>query len=95
MAPVTKETILKKLETLYWSVFNDSKWHIALWVAERQGKNIDLFEKPCLPEVTRIEDMTEPQLRDFMDALEKFYPELKHPPPPCIGGIGRSLKNPF
>ena len=78
MAPVTKETILKKLETLYWSVFNDSKWHIALRVAERQGRNMNL----CLPEGTRIEDMTEQQLRDFMGALEKFYPEVKHPPPP-------------
>jgi hypothetical protein len=82
MLPLTKGSVLKKLETIYWHAFNDKKWHVALQVAELLGKNSGLFEKQRLPEVTRIADMTEEQLRDFIEALEKLDPELKHPPPP-------------
>ena len=82
MVSVTKDTILKKLETLYWSAFHGGKWHIALQVLELQGKNIGMFEKPCLSEVMRITGMTEQRGRDFTDAREKLDPELTHPPPP-------------
>ena len=83
MAPVTKHAILKKLETLYWSAFHGGKWHIALQVVELQGKNIGMFEKPCLSEVMRITGMTEQQWRDVTDARQRLDPEVTHPPPPA------------
>ena len=87
MAPVTKDTILKKLETLYWSAFHGGNGHIALQVLEWQGKNMGMFEKPYLSEVMRTEvmritGMAEQRGRDFTDARERLDPELTHPPPP-------------
>jgi len=79
---MTKDTILEKLETIYQHAFNDNKWHIALQVAKLQAKYVDLFEKQPLSEGTPIKDMTEQQLIDLLDALEKFNPELKYPPSP-------------
>lgn len=81
MTLMSKENVLKKLEAIYWHAFNDKKWHVVLQVIELLGRKSGLFEKQRLPEVTRIADMTEEQLRDFMEALEKLDPELKHPPP--------------
>lgn len=74
----TKEHILKMLETIYWHAFNNHKWHAALQAAVLLGRNVGMFEKQRLPEVTRIADMTEQQLRDFIEALEKLDPELKN-----------------
>jgi hypothetical protein len=79
MASITKN-ILKKLAAFYGSAFHDGNWHIALQVAERQGKNGGMFEKPHLSEVTRIKNMRERQ--DLIDAWERLDPELTHPPPP-------------
>lgn len=80
MPSMTKDTILEKLEIIYQRAFNDNKWHIALQVAKLQAKYVDLFQKPPLPDVIPIKDMTEEQLIDLLDALERLNPELKHPP---------------
>ena len=93
MAPVTKHAILKKLETLYRSVFHDGKWHIALQMAERQGKNRGMFATRHLPAITRIAGMTEQRRRDLTDARERLDPELTHPPPP-VQTRERSVRNP-
>ena len=81
MPSMTTDTILEKLETIYQCAFNDKKWHIALQVAKLQAKYVDLFEKQLHPEVIPIKDMTEQQLIDLLDALEKLNPELKYSPP--------------
>ena len=94
MAPVTKHAILKKLETLYRSVFHDGKWHIALQMAEWHGKNRGMFEAPCLSETTRIAGIMEQRRQDLADVQERLDPELTHPPPP-VQARERSVKNPF
>ena len=81
MTLMSKNSVLKKLEAVYWHAFQDKKWHIVLQVVKLLGEKSGLFEKQRLPQVTRIADMTEEQLRDFMEALEKLDPELKRPPP--------------
>ncbi len=68
MVSVTKDTILKKLETLYRSVFHDGKWHIALQMAERQGKNRGMFATRHLPAITRIAGMAEQLRQDLIGA---------------------------
>ena len=82
MAPFAQDTILKMLKDIYWNAFKDRKWHIALQVLGLLGRNSGLFERQHLPEVARIAGMTKEQLCDFMEALEKLDPDLKHPPPP-------------
>ena len=75
--PLTKAAILKKLETVYWRALNGGNWSVALRAAELQGKALGLFEKQLLPKVVRIADMTEEELTEFIDRLEKQDPTLK------------------
>ena len=76
-APLTKAAILKKLETVYWRALNGGNWSVALRAAELQGKALGLFEKQLLPKVVRIADMTEEELTEFIDRLEKQDPTLE------------------
>lgn len=75
---ITKDDILDKLETIYRRALKGDKWYTALQAAALQGRNIGMFERKRLPEVTRIEDMNEEQLREFLAILEKFDPTLKN-----------------
>jgi hypothetical protein len=75
--PFTKDDVLKKLETIYWRALQGGSWGIALRAAELQGKAIGLFEKQPLPKVASIAEMTEEQLTEFIDRLEKRDPCLK------------------
>ena len=81
MVPVIKDTILKKLEDLYWNAFHNGKWHIALQALEWYGKNRGMFEAPCLSEATRIAGIMEQRRQDLADVQERLDPELTHPPP--------------
>lgn len=93
MVSVIKDTILKKLEALYWNAFHDGKWHIALQALEWRGKNRGMLEASCLSEVTRIADIREQRRRDLADVQEKLNPELTHPPPSARSVTERPLKN--
>lgn len=82
--PINKENIIRKLETIYWHALSANRWYTALQAASLQGRNLGMFIKPRLPEITRIKDMDEDQLREFVERLEKHDPELKKleiPPP--------------
>lgn len=74
---LTKDQILADIQTIYQLALENGNWHAALRAKEMQGKILGLFEKQRLPEVTRIADMTEEQLREFMERLEKHDPSLK------------------
>lgn len=80
--PISKDQILTDIETIYQLALDDSKWHVALRAKELQGKALGLFKKQHLPDVTRIADMTEEQLYEFVARLEKNDPELKNLEPP-------------
>ena len=73
----TKARILKKLEAVYWRALNSGNLHVALRVIELQGNHISMFDKQRLPKVSRIADMTEEQLVDFIARLEEREPDLK------------------
>ena len=75
--PLTKDAVLKKLETVYWRAMGGGNWSVALRAAELQGKAVGLFEKQLLPKVVRIADMTEEQLTEFINRLENRDPQLK------------------
>ncbi|MCE3231515.1 MAG: hypothetical protein K0R76_312 [Alphaproteobacteria bacterium] len=95
-----KDHILKNLTIIYWRALRRHNWKVALKAVEQQIKYVTLLEKQSLsfqhlPKAMRLEEMTEPQLKDFVAGLEKLYPEvkdldlgledldpaLKHPPP--------------
>lgn len=73
----TKATILKDLKTIYLGALKAGDWRVALEVTKLRGRHIGLFDKQRLPEVSRIADMTEEQLTEFIDRLEQQEPSLK------------------
>jgi hypothetical protein len=75
---LNKNQILSDIETIYQSAINDGKWLIALRAKELQGKIIGIFKKRELPEILQISDMTEEELREFVERLEQHDPELKN-----------------
>lgn len=79
---VTREQILKESEEIYQGAMNEGKWALALRAKELQAKILGLFKVPRLPEVVRIQDMTEEQLQEFVTRLEKSDPDLKKLPFP-------------
>jgi hypothetical protein len=95
-----KDHILKNLTIIYWHALRRNNWKVALQAVEQQIKYAILLEKQSPSsqhpsKALRLEEMTEPQLKDFVAGLEKLYPEvkdldlglegldpaLKHPPP--------------
>lgn len=83
--PIIKDQVLKDIQLLYELALYSGKLTVALRAKELQGKAIGLFETQRFPNVLRIADMTEEQLRDFIDRLEKNDPELKNLEPPEVG----------
>jgi hypothetical protein len=73
-----KDQVLKDIQLLYERALSNNKLTAALRAKELQGKAIGLFKPQRLPNILRIADMTEEQLRDFIDRLEKNDPELKN-----------------
>jgi hypothetical protein len=78
MTPISTESILNKLETIYQAAIRKEKWQIALQVVELQGTQTGMFEKRRFPDVKRISEMSQRELHDFVAVLEKYEPELKH-----------------
>ena len=74
---LSTEIILTRLERIYCYAVKDRKWNVALQAVIMQGRHINMFKKQTLPVVARIKDMTEEQIDDFIDYLEKNDPELK------------------
>lgn len=74
---LNKDKILSELEELYQCAINESNWLVALRAKELQGKIMGVFKKRQLPEIIRISDMTEEELLEFLERLEKHDPELK------------------
>ncbi len=72
-----KDQVLKDIQLLYERALSNNKLTVALRAKELQGIAIGLFKPQRLPNVLRIADMTEEQLRDFIEQLEKNDPELK------------------
>jgi len=79
---LSREIILRKLETIYWQAVRDKKWNVALQTVIMQGREINMFVRQNLPVVVRIKDMTEEQLDDFIAYLEEHDPELRPPEDP-------------
>lgn len=73
-----KSQILSDIETIYQCAINDRKWLVALRAKELQGKIIGIFKKRELPEILQISEMTEEELREFVERLEEHDPELKN-----------------
>jgi hypothetical protein len=78
MTPITTESILNKLETIYHDAIKMKKPQIALQVAVLQGRYIGIFDKRRFPDVKRISEMSQRELHDFVAVLEKYEPELKN-----------------
>ena len=74
---MTKDQILKDIESLYQLALENGQWRIALRAKELQGKALGLFRPQRLPHIMRIADMTEEQLREFIARLEENDPELQ------------------
>lgn len=75
---MNKGQILFDIETIYQNAIEQKKWHVALRAKEIQGKILGLFKEKTLPNITRIRDMDEYQLTEFLERLEKRTPSLKH-----------------
>lgn len=88
-AQITRDQILRDMETLYQLALDDGKWLVALRAKELQGKVIGLFKRQRLPDILHIADMTEEQLSEFIERLEENDPELKNLPPSEINICGK------
>ncbi|MBX9805434.1 MAG: hypothetical protein K2Y18_06760 [Alphaproteobacteria bacterium] len=86
---MTKEQILSDIESIYQSAIAENKWQVALHAKELQGKALGLFNKKVLPDIIRISDMNENQLKEFIDRLEKRTPALKLLELPEIKNAGK------
>jgi hypothetical protein len=92
---ITRESILRRLQNIYKFAMKDGKLHVALHAVIMQGKEINMFVKQNLPVVTRIKDMTEEQLDDFIAHLEANDPDLKGPEiPPTTAKIDKPHSHP-
>jgi hypothetical protein len=78
---MTKEQILKDIDSIYKNAVKDGKWHTAWRIKEMQGKALGLFMPQRLPNIVRIADMNDDQLTEFMERLEERDPSLKDLPP--------------
>lgn len=90
---LTKDQILKDIESVYQLAFYSGKLQVTLRAKELQGRAIGLFKSQHLPDNLCIADMTEEQLGDFIALLEKHHPELKNlePPETVTSGKGAPL----
>ncbi len=86
---LTKDQILKDIESLYQLAFYSGKLQVALRAKELQGRAIGLFKPQHLPDSLCIADMTEEQLGEFIALLEKHHPELKNLERPEIETSGK------
>jgi hypothetical protein len=76
---LTRDIILKRLQTIYRQAKRDRKWNVALQAVIMQGRQINMFVRQTLPVIARIKDMTEEQLIDFIAYLEENDPDLREP----------------
>ena len=74
---MTKKTYLKQVGALYWKVRKSKNYREAVRLTELVGKHIGMFRKHLLPKIIRIQDMSEPELEEFIARLEKRIPALK------------------
>lgn len=69
--------VLRNLEIIYWSAFNDKKWRVALEIAMLRSKLIEVVDKQRFPQLKRVSEMSIEELEDFIAALERHDPEFK------------------
>ena len=83
--PPTREKILENIEGLYAVATCQGKWGIALRAKELQGRMLGFFKPGPLPQPARMSDLTEEELLNLIEHLEKSESLLKKTTPPQEG----------
>lgn len=73
----TKEDILKDIHDLYLYAIGNKHWGVALRALNDKAKLIGLYRTRKLPNITRLTDMNEEELRDFVEILKEHDPECR------------------
>jgi hypothetical protein len=74
---LSKEQLLHDMQMVYEAAFKEKKWYVALKAKELQGRVLNVFAACKLPEIKRIADFTEDDLKEFVARLEKNDSQLK------------------
>ena len=68
--PISKDQILNDIQSLQEYALGNNQWNVALYAKSLQGKIIGVFRTGKLPNITKISDMNEGELREFIARLE-------------------------
>jgi hypothetical protein len=75
--PFTKDEILRDIQEIYLHSLGNHNWGTALQAKLAQSKLMGMLRVRKLPNITRLRDMNEDELRDFNEMLEENEPAFE------------------
>lgn len=73
---LTKEQILRDIEFVYNKSVRENHWTNALAAKAWQGKFMGIARKRKLPDITKLSDMNQEQLKEFIEIMAEHDTEV-------------------